>query len=72
MRPSESIKVVSEKLRSNLRLLVDFSYTSKNYESLKDVNNEIIKVLQNAMFTLPTEENLLLRCSPKKRNMLLL
>ncbi|XP_065920361.1 uncharacterized protein [Dysidea avara] len=66
-RPSQSVKIMSEKLHSNLTLLVDFSYTSKDYESIKNINNQIIKVLRNAMITLPTKENLPLRCSPKKK-----
>ena len=66
-RPSQSVKIMSEKLRSNLTLLVDFSYTSKDYESVKNINNQIIKVLRNAMITLPTKENLPLRCSLKKK-----
>ena len=66
-RNSESVKMISEKLRSNLTLLVNFSYTSKDYNSLRDINNEITKVLSNALSTLPTEENLHLRCSPKKK-----
>ena len=63
----ESVKIMSEKLRSNLKLLVDFSHTSKDHKSLRDVNNQITKVLCNAMSTLPSEDNLYLRCSPKKK-----
>lgn len=69
---SESVKIMSEKLRSNLKLLVDFSHTSKDHKNLRVVNNQITKVLCNAMSTLPSEDNLYLQCSPKKKKCLYL
>lgn len=61
-----SVTVMSQKLRSNLKLLNDYSYTCKNYSSLMSVNNKVMKILEDALSTLPTEGNLILRCSPSK------
>lgn len=62
-----SINVISQKLRSNLKLLSDFSYTCKEYSSLNEVNDKVSRVLEDALSTLPTEEKLILRMSPCKK-----
>ena len=63
---SGSVTVISQKLRSNLKLLIDYSYTCKSYSSLMGVNDKVKKILEDALSTLPTEGSLILRCSPSK------
>lgn len=40
-----SVTVISQKLRSNLKLLIHYSYTCKNYSSLMGVNDKVTKIL---------------------------
>lgn len=53
-----SVNGMSVMLRSNLQLMVDFSYTCKNPHSLRDINAKIQEIVQHTKAILPTESGL--------------
>ena len=62
-----SVSELSQRLRSNLKLLTDFSYICRDPASLENINKKVEELLCHCKSSLPAESGLTLLPSPAKK-----